>query len=103
MKIGVLALDAAARPATDRGRLENVYTAMRPYSPYGPTMLGWKGISPGRRPGQTGEASMADGVMHAVQVLDGTAQLQGRQATMGEVSRAIGYGLRPTTADAHSS
>lgn len=69
---------------------------MRPYSPYGPTRQGWKGISPGRKPGGTGEVSFADGVMASVQMLDATSQVSGHTPSPEEIAYVIGQGLQPS-------
>lgn len=87
-----LAAVFAARPGTE---VQSVFAAMRPYSPYGPTNQGWRGLSPGRKPGGKGPASLADGVMHSVQTLDVTSQLNSKAASADDVARAIGAGLKP--------
>ena len=95
IKIGTLALDAIAKPATGRSRVENVYVALRPYAPYGPTMYGFKDLSPGRKVGETGINSLADGAMHSVQMLDFSSQISARTPSPEELAEAIGKGMLP--------
>ena len=95
VKIATISLDAIAYKATPQALAENLFTALRPYSPYGPTSQGWKGISPGRTPGETGANSLADGVMQSVQLTTAIAQLKGEPYTAEDLAKAIGKGLTP--------
>lgn len=95
VKIATLALDALASPRPGQKRVDSVFAALRPYSPYGPTNRGWKGISPGRQPGEIGAASLADGVMFSVQMLDATSQASARTPSPEEIAAAIGRGMYP--------
>lgn len=95
VRIVTLALDALANPRPGQKKIDSVFAALRPYSPYGPTSRGWKGISPGRKPGEIGAASLADGVMFSVQMLDATSQVSARTPGAEEIAAAIGRGMYP--------
>lgn len=95
MKIAMLALAALANPRPGQKKIDSVFAALQPYSPYGPTNRGWRGISPGRKPGEIGAVSLADGVMFSVQMLDATSQVSARTPSAEEIAAAIGRGMYP--------
>ena len=97
IEIGMLVFQAIVVAPDGQKAMDNIFAVLRPYSPYGPTAEGWKGISPGRKPGGRGVASMADGVMRAVQLLGGIKAMQGGTHTQMEVAQAAGFGLRPAS------
>lgn len=81
-----------------RGPVAAAQASLRPVSPYGPTMMGLKGLSPGRVNGDTSFQADADTVMAALQLLDATSQVQKRTPDRAEVLQAaLGERLRLPT------
>ena len=84
-QIIALILNGIDRNLGGKGPVSSAQANLRSISPYGPTVQGFKGISPGRTSGDVSLKGDADTVMYFLQILDATSQLQNRTPAKAEV------------------